>query len=62
VLQVIRRLKAEGIGVLVVEQNPLAALGVSDRVYVMDKGRIVHQGGAADLLRDAQARMRLLGA
>ena len=46
VLQVIRRLKREGIGVLVVEQNPLAALSVADRVYVMDKGRIVHQGGA----------------
>jgi branched-chain amino acid transport system ATP-binding protein len=62
VLQVIRRLKGEGIGVLVVEQNPLAALGVADRVYVMDKGRIVHSGGAADLLNDPQARMRLLGA
>jgi branched-chain amino acid transport system ATP-binding protein len=62
VLQVIRRLKGEGIGVLVVEQNPLAALGVSDRVYVMDKGRIVHSGGAADLLHDQAARMRLLGA
>jgi branched-chain amino acid transport system ATP-binding protein len=62
VLQVIKRLKAEGIGVLVVEQNPLAALGVSDRVYVMDKGRIVHSGAAADLLNDHAARMRLLGA
>jgi len=62
VLQVIRRLKGEGIGVLVVEQNPLAALGVSDRVYVMDKGRIVHGGSAADLLHDPEARMRLLGA
>jgi branched-chain amino acid transport system ATP-binding protein len=62
VLQVIRRLKAEGLGVLVVEQNPIAALGVSDRVYVMDKGRIVHSGGAAELLRDPESRMRLLGA
>jgi branched-chain amino acid transport system ATP-binding protein len=62
VLQVIGRLKGEGIGVLVVEQNPLAALAVSDRVYVMDKGRIVHGGAAADLLKDQAARMRLLGA
>jgi branched-chain amino acid transport system ATP-binding protein len=62
VLQVIRRLKGEGIGVLVVEQNPLAALGVADRVYVMDRGRIVHSGPAAALLHDADSRMRLLGA
>jgi branched-chain amino acid transport system ATP-binding protein len=62
VLQVIRTLRREGIAVLVVEQNPLAALAVADRVYVMDRGRIVHDGAAADLLEDQDARMRLLGA
>jgi branched-chain amino acid transport system ATP-binding protein len=47
--------------VLLVEQNPLAALSVSDRVYVMDKGRIVHHGGAAGLREEASLRERLLG-
>jgi len=61
VLRVIRRLKDERVAVLLVEQNPLAALGVSDRVYVMDKGRIVHQGAAAALLRDGALRQKLLG-
>jgi branched-chain amino acid transport system ATP-binding protein len=61
VMQVIRTLKAEGIGVLVVEQNPIAALSVSDRVYVMDKGRIVHAGPAGALLEDGPLRKRLLG-
>jgi branched-chain amino acid transport system ATP-binding protein len=61
VLRVIRRLKEERVAVLLVEQNPLAALGVSDRVYVMDKGRIVHRGEAAALLRDGALRQRLLG-
>jgi branched-chain amino acid transport system ATP-binding protein len=61
VLRVIRRLKDERVAVLLVEQNPLAALGVSDRVYVMDKGRIVHQGEAAALLRDGALRQKLLG-
>jgi branched-chain amino acid transport system ATP-binding protein len=61
VLRVIRRLKDERVAVLLVEQNPLAALGVSDRVYVMDKGRIVHQGDAAALLRDGALRQKLLG-
>jgi branched-chain amino acid transport system ATP-binding protein len=47
--------------VLLVEQNPLAALGVADRVYVMDKGRIVHHGPAAALSRDGALRQKLLG-
>jgi branched-chain amino acid transport system ATP-binding protein len=61
VTRVIRRLRDERISVLLVEQNPLVALGVADRVYVMDKGRIVHQGDAAALARDAALRQRLLG-
>ena len=61
VMQVIRTLKGEGIGVLVVEQNPIAALSVADRVYVMDKGRIVHAGPAGALLEDESLRKRLLG-
>jgi branched-chain amino acid transport system ATP-binding protein len=61
VLHAIGRLKAEGVAVLLVEQNPLAALGVADRVYVMDRGRIVHQGAARALLEDAPTRARLLG-
>jgi len=61
VLQVIRRLKGEGVAVLLVEQNALTALSVADRVYVMDKGRVVHQGPAPDLLQDSSSRARLLG-
>jgi branched-chain amino acid transport system ATP-binding protein len=61
VMRAIGRLKAEGVAVLLVEQNPLAALGAADRVYVMDKGRIVHQGAARALREDAALRRRLLG-
>ena len=61
VMRAIGRLKAEGVAVLLVEQNPLAALNAADRVYVMDKGRIVHQGAARALLEDAPLRTRLLG-
>ena len=61
VMRTIRRLKAEGISVLVVEQNALAALEVSDRVYVMDRGRIVHEGRAADLIEQPALRRRLIG-
>jgi branched-chain amino acid transport system ATP-binding protein len=61
VLAVIRRLQREGIGVLLVEQNAPTALSVADRVYVMDKGRVVHEGTAAALAADAALRTRLLG-
>jgi branched-chain amino acid transport system ATP-binding protein len=62
VMRAIGRLKAEGVAVLLVEQNPLAALGAADRVYIMDKGRIVHEGAARALLENAALRTRLLGA
>ena len=61
VMRTIRRLKAEGVAVLIVEQNALAALEVADRVYVMDRGRIVHEGPAADLLRAPDRRRALIG-
>lgn len=61
VMKTIKRIKAEGISVLVVEQNALAALEVSDRVYVMDRGRIIHHGEARELLGDAPLRRKLIG-
>jgi branched-chain amino acid transport system ATP-binding protein len=60
VLKTVTRLKREGISVLIVEQNALAALEVCDRVYVMERGRIVHHGLAAELLANPALR-RLIG-
>jgi len=61
VMKTITKLKSEGISVLVVEQNAASALAVSDRVYVMDLGRIVHEGPARELLDDDAKRVQLLG-
>jgi len=61
VVSVIRKLQAERIAVLLVEQNALTALAVADRVYVMDKGKVVHEGLAPELLKDTSLRTRLLG-
>jgi branched-chain amino acid transport system ATP-binding protein len=61
VMATIGRLKREGVATLVVEQNVASALGVADRCYVMDRGRIVHEGPAHALLDDAALRVRLLG-
>jgi branched-chain amino acid transport system ATP-binding protein len=62
VLATIARLKAEGIASLVVEQNAETALGIADRVYVLDLGRTAWSGPAAALRQDAALRRRLLGA
>jgi branched-chain amino acid transport system ATP-binding protein len=61
VMAVIRRLRQEGIAVLLVEQNVHMALAVADRVYVMDRGKIVHSGTAPVLLQNAERRRQLLG-
>jgi branched-chain amino acid transport system ATP-binding protein len=61
VMGTLTRLKEEGISVLLVEHNALSALEVSNRVYVMDLGKIVHQGDARELFEDRATRLRLLG-
>jgi branched-chain amino acid transport system ATP-binding protein len=61
VMRTITRMKAEGLAVLLVEQHAKNALAVADRVYVMDLGRIVHEGPARELLADAALANRLTG-
>ena len=61
VMATVSRLKMEGIAVLLVEHNARSALAVSDRVYIMDLGRIVHSGSAPELLADHDLRQKLLG-
>jgi branched-chain amino acid transport system ATP-binding protein len=54
-------LKARGTTILLVDQNARAALAIADRGYVMETGRIVGQGRAAELLRDPQVQHAYLG-
>jgi branched-chain amino acid transport system ATP-binding protein len=61
VMATIRRIRDEGLSALLVEQNALNALAVSDRVYVMDLGRVVFAGSAQTLSEDRALRRRLLG-
>ena len=56
--ELFRRLKSEGTTILLVEQNVERALGISDRAYILDQGRIVHQGDAAALLADQAIQER----
>jgi branched-chain amino acid transport system ATP-binding protein len=61
VMKAVLRLKAEGVSVLIVEQNVQSALAVADRVCVMQAGRIVHEGPAAPLREPSPQRLQLLG-
>jgi branched-chain amino acid transport system ATP-binding protein len=59
--RVLGELKAAGASILLVEQNLAFALAVADRVYLMSKGRIVHEGPAAALAGDEATKARWLG-
>ena len=61
VMRVVRRLREESVGVLLVEQNVETALEVADRAYVLDRGRLAWSGAAAELRSDAALRRHLLG-
>ncbi|HEX4111761.1 MAG TPA: ABC transporter ATP-binding protein [Stellaceae bacterium] len=59
VFKVVTRARAEGISVLLVEQNVRAAVAIADRAYVLDDGHIVYAGEASDFAQD-EARVRAL--
>ena len=48
------RMKEKGTTILLVEQNVERALSISDRAYILDQGRIVHEGNAQELLDNAE--------
>ena len=52
VLDMLRDLKRQRLSVLLVEQSIRVALELADRVYVLNNGRVVLEGDAADLRRD----------
>lgn len=60
-LEAIHRIRAGGTTLLIVEQDVQTALEHADRAYVLESGRIVLEGEAADLLDDARIRNAYLG-
>ncbi len=62
IFQVLERLRrAEGLTVVVVEQNVKAAMGIADRACVMERGRIVLRGTPAELLAHPGIKSAYLG-
>jgi branched-chain amino acid transport system ATP-binding protein len=57
----IKTINAEGIAVLLVEQNVVQSLEVAQRAYILDNGRFVLQGLAADIQNDPNLKRAYLG-
>jgi branched-chain amino acid transport system ATP-binding protein len=61
IFETIERIRDQGVTVLVVEQNALAALEIADYAYVLESGRLAMQGEAAKLLDDPSVAAAYLG-
>ena len=61
ILQLLGRLRNEGLTILLIEQDAAAALKIADRGYVMERGRIVIEGSSRELLGNDEVRQAYLG-
>ena len=61
IFAVVRRINADGVAVLLVEQNARAALALAGRGYVLETGRVVAAGASAALAVDPRIRAAYLG-
>lgn len=59
--RIIRDLGARNIGVLITDHNVRETLGICDRAYIMNEGRVLAEGAPAEILADDQVRAVYLG-
>jgi branched-chain amino acid transport system ATP-binding protein len=57
----IQRIHAEGVSILLVEQNVVQSLEVADRAYILAEGQFVMSGSAADVGADPELKRTYLG-
>lgn len=61
IMETVVNLRQKGVTILMVEQNARTALSIADRGYVLETGRIILNGPAAELLHDRQVTRAYLG-
>jgi branched-chain amino acid transport system ATP-binding protein len=61
IFETIEKIREQGVTVLLVEQNALAALEIADYAYVLEHGQLGLQGKAADLIDDDSVTRAYLG-
>jgi len=57
----IRRIHAEGVAIMLVEQNVMQSLEVADRAYILAEGQFVMSGAAGDIASDPELKRAYLG-
>ncbi len=61
VFKIIRRIRDDGVTILLIEQNAAAALTIADRGYVLENGRVVLGGPGRELMADGRVQRAYLG-
>ena len=61
IFKLVTKIHTEGMTILMVEQNVKQTLGICDRAYVLENGRIVLEGQGKDLLENEQVKQAFLG-
>lgn len=61
IFKIIKRIKQEGVTILVTEQNTKQSLEISDRGYVLENGRVVLSGSGQELLNNEHVKQAYLG-
>jgi branched-chain amino acid transport system ATP-binding protein len=61
IFEMIKRIKKEGVTILLVEQNVTQTLAMCDRAYVLENGRIVLEGTGEELMADEKVKEAFLG-
>jgi len=59
--KIIQHLKARGIGILITEHNVRETLGICDRAYILNDGRVIAEGGADAIVANPEVRKVYLG-
>jgi len=59
--EIVRELRARGLGVLITDHNVRETLEITDKAYIIYEGRILLSGTAAELIEDEKARELYLG-
>ena len=60
IARTLERIREQGITTVIVEQNAVAALKLADRAVILDTGRVVYDGSAAEVLENAHLRAEYL--
>jgi branched-chain amino acid transport system ATP-binding protein len=61
IFEILKRVNASGLTVLLVEQNARMALQLANRAYILEQGRVVGEGTGAELLSDVGVQRAYLG-